>query len=181
MKNEAGEKELSALRIPLNAIDRVLPPLTGYLDPVHLEELGQLGEVVAPLRGTFRIVRENDCFRVSGEVSGALILECSRCLRPFREEVFGEFDRLYAVGRDPSILNRETELTEEITYLETGLFSPLRLLEEECILLLPMVPVCKETCPGLCPSCGAELGKGGCRCEQPTRESPFAILKRTLV
>jgi uncharacterized protein len=35
---------------------------------------------------------------------------------------------------------------------------------EQIYLELPMKPVCREACRGLCPTCGADLNAGSCAC-----------------
>jgi uncharacterized protein len=47
---------------------------------------------------------------------------------------------------------------------------------EAISLSLPVQPLCREDCPGLCPRCGAELARGACGCEDRKPESPFAVL-----
>jgi len=37
-------------------------------------------------------------------------------------------------------------------------------VREALLLELPITPVCREDCPGLCPKCGADLSLGPCRC-----------------
>jgi uncharacterized protein len=41
------------------------------------------------------------------------------------------------------------------------------IVREHVLLGLPMSPVCREDCRGLCPQCGAELNLGPCGCTAP--------------
>jgi uncharacterized protein len=43
-------------------------------------------------------------------------------------------------------------------------------------LALPVQPLCREECPGLCSRCGAELAEGPCGCDEARPNSPFAVL-----
>jgi hypothetical protein len=45
------------------------------------------------------------------------------------------------------------------------------LLQENVLLSLPVQPVCREGCRGLCPRCGAPLNAGPCGCP-PQRVDP---------
>ncbi len=45
-------------------------------------------------------------------------------------------------------------------------------------LALPVQPLCRDDCPGLCPACGAELAAGSCGCVKKTSASPFAVLTK---
>lgn len=41
---------------------------------------------------------------------------------------------------------------------------------------LPIQPVCREDCAGLCPVCGQNLNERRCDCEQPEPEGAWAGL-----
>jgi uncharacterized protein len=43
-------------------------------------------------------------------------------------------------------------------------------------LALPVVPLCREDCAGLCGQCGADLNRGDCGCETVRPPSPFDVL-----
>jgi len=46
------------------------------------------------------------------------------------------------------------------------------------VLALPIAPLCREDCRGLCPECGANLNRETCGCEGRTKPSPFEELRR---
>ncbi len=41
------------------------------------------------------------------------------------------------------------------------------ILRDACILELPLAPLCREDCQGLCPACGANRNRETCSCEAP--------------
>jgi uncharacterized protein len=41
------------------------------------------------------------------------------------------------------------------------------LVRDAIVLDLPMVPLCREDCRGLCPQCGADRNESDCRCVAP--------------
>jgi hypothetical protein len=43
---------------------------------------------------------------------------------------------------------------------------------------LPLKPLCREECKGLCPSCGADLNKGPCSCKGKKGDPRLAALKK---
>ena len=56
----------------------------------------------------------------------------------------------------------------------------IEMLREQFQLVLPMKPLCAESCRGLCPECGANLNRTECAC-QPRWEDPrLAPLKGLL-
>lgn len=46
---------------------------------------------------------------------------------------------------------------EDTLFLEDGLFDLEPVLRDAVVLALPMQPVCRETCAGLCSECGIRL------------------------
>jgi uncharacterized protein len=124
---------------------------------------------------------------LEGTIAGALEFECSRCLARYRHALREPFrlvlepagarvpadpETAEALARDGLCLGEETETGwfrgEEI---DLGSF-----VQEMISLALPVKPLCREDCPGLCPRCGAELARGACGCVEKKPDSPFAVL-----
>lgn len=49
--------------------------------------------------------------------------------------------------------------------------------QDELALAIPAVPLCKEACLGLCPTCGTDLNREPCDGHEEDSDSPFAVLK----
>ncbi len=86
---------------------------------------------------------------VSGTARGALRGECARCLEAVDDEVVADVQELFVhpgehVGED------ERRLQGDLLDLEPT-------VRDAVVLALPLSPVCREDCPGLCPDCGARL------------------------
>jgi uncharacterized protein len=60
---------------------------------------------------------------------------------------------------------------------DLDLTAPVR---ESLLLELPMKPVCREDCVGLCPVCGANLNLERCGCRAETADPRLVSLKRLL-
>jgi uncharacterized protein len=125
---------------------------------------------------------------LEGTLEGALQLTCGRCLCRYRQPVRESFrlvlepagDRVPADPEGAATLARDgVFLADE---LESGWFKgseidlgPYAL--ELIALLLPVQPVCREDCRGLCPQCGVDRNKDSCDCAEARAGSPFAVLK----
>lgn len=82
----------------------------------------------------------------------------------------------------------EEFLPPESPELEGGMFIYVdeeveldEMLRQNIISALPMQPVCREDCRGLCPSCGRNLNLSSCRCSSAPvdpRWIPLANLKQ---
>ncbi len=125
---------------------------------------------------------------LEGEASGALELACGRCLARYRAPILERFRLVlepagHRVPADPegaAALARDgLFLADE---LESGWFrgSPIDLsafIHEVIALLLPVQPLCREDCRGLCPHCGADRNAESCNCVEKNPASPFAALE----
>jgi uncharacterized protein len=144
-------------------------------------------ELSEPFQFAFQAHRMGEDIFIEGGAEGSLELECSRCLARYRHRVCESFRLLLEPAGERSPADPEGAaalardglcLGEE---LEAGWFrgSEIRLdalCAELVSLALPVKPLCREDCPGLCPSCGADLGVETCDCTDRHGSSPFAVL-----
>jgi uncharacterized protein len=86
---------------------------------------------------------------VSGTARVWLTGECVRCLDPVTGTLAAEFQELYVYP--------EREADDEASRLEGDLLDLEPLLRDAVVLALPLQPVCRDDCPGLCSQCGAHL------------------------
>ena len=103
---------------------------------------------------------------------------CNRCLKPFtqtisipvaeREFIIDLEEREMTPGEEGNFVNKERDEID---------ITPM--LREELLLHFPPIPLCSESCKGLCYRCGANLNETTCSCPKPTdgKISPFKLLK----
>ena len=136
-------------------------------------------DVVAPVRLTFDIYKDKQQFRLVGRVTTTLELPCSRCLEPFAWPVDAEFDLRY----QPHTTNTgEGERAIEEDDLTTAFYQNDevdlgQLMQEQFYLSLPMKPLCREDCAGLCPVCGINRNRGTCACNTQWEDPRLAALR----
>ena len=103
-----------------------------------------------------RVSRVQQGILVSMKVKAQIELECVRCLESTSHAVESAFDDLYAFHLRQNI--------DSDNYLpEGGVIDLEPLLREYLTLEIPISPICKADCKGLCPECGANLNL--CLCE----------------
>lgn len=121
------------------------------------EHAGLLDAPARSIAGSLLFTHTNLGVYVAGELSASVELECGRCL-----------DRFSA-----SLPVRVSEQYYTTIHVQTGapLAAPPRdayvighdfiidvtpLLREQILLELPLKPLCRESCAGICPSCGLD-------------------------
>ena len=108
----------------------------------------------------------NDAIVVKGHVRAPWEGECRRCLQPATGSVEAEVQEIYE--RHP--VDGETRKLEDVIVDLT------ELARDSILLELPLAPLCKDDCAGLCPSCGADKNSTGCECVTEVRDERWAAL-----
>jgi uncharacterized protein len=106
-----------------------------------------------------------------GEVSTSLELVCSRCLQRFGMDLQLEIAEVYT--------NKADSLSEddEIYFFEGDEIDIAPALLKAVFMELPMHPLCKPSCKGICPQCGADLNVSPCTCENDNVDIRLEKLK----
>jgi uncharacterized protein len=131
------------------------------------------------IQGKVTLTRTDRGILVEGVLNTEVELACSRCLKQFRcpltlnieEEYFPTVD---VVSGAPLTIpdefgcftideNHELDLTEAV--------------HQYALLAVPMKPLCRPDCAGLCPVCGQNLNLGQCQCPPPEADPRWAKLR----
>jgi uncharacterized protein len=149
-------------------------------------EPGQLGtdpdfRVVAPVSLVFDIFKDKQQFRLVGRVQTTLELNCSRCLEPFTLPVDADFDlRYHPQGQNTGTGEPEQEIEDDdltTAFYENDEIDLGHLMREQFNLSLPMKPLCRNDCRGLCPVCGINWNKGSCDCKRDWEDPRLEALR----
>jgi uncharacterized protein len=88
---------------------------------------------------------------VSGTAQVSLTGECARCLEAFDTELVVELEQLFVYpGHRVADDDEIGEVVDEAIDLEP-------VVHDAVVLALPLAPLCRDDCPGLCPRCGVAL------------------------
>ena len=126
--------------------------------PAHLgvEVLGVASG--SPLELDLRLESVVEGVLVSGTVSGAASGECVRCLDPVTTSVVVDLQELYAYpGARPGPEPDEDPAAEPLAEMSGDLVDIEPAVRDAVVLALPLQPLCRDDCPGLCPTCGARF------------------------
>ena len=135
--------------------------------------------VVAPVSLAFDIYKSNERFRLTGSVETTLELPCSRCLEPLTLPVSASFDLRYQPHAE-NTGEGEREIEEDdltTAFYENDTIDLGQLMHEQFYLALPMKPLCRDDCRGLCNVCGTNRNLGECGCVAGWEDPRFAALR----
>lgn len=103
---------------------------------------------------------------VAGVLSAPWVGECRRCLAPASGTVRIEVLEHYTEGGDGS---DTYPLVDDEIDLEP-------MLHDAVLLELPLAPLCRTNCKGLCPTCGVNRNEEECSCEAGDVDPRWAAL-----
>ncbi len=136
------------------------------------------GTIVARLQ----LSRVDQFVQAWGRVAATATLQCSRCLEEFSLPIDTEF----AVEIRPA---EKAEGHGEVQLLADDMdvltYSGADIDVDELVAgqvaeSLPLKPLCRESCRGLCPQCGQNLNVSPCECVPAASDTRFAKLKELL-
>jgi uncharacterized protein len=132
------------------------------------------------------VERQGTEVAVSGTFQATARLACSRCLEPLVSTVSQEVDihLLPSPAAGAGARHQEIELGTddlEMDFYQGDVLDVSRLLQSETQLALPMKPLCRPDCGGLCPVCGGNRNLTACDCAErrvDPRLAPLEALRR---
>ena len=134
-----------------------------HLDETRLIEGSSCSE---PAHVKVEIYPVNNYYRMTGEISGAAELQCSRCLEGFEKLYNLKFEEV--IVKEPlsgEELDKELNIDDmNVSFNHGEEINLSDVITEQFLLDLPMKTLCSENCKGLCTICGENLNLKTCNC-----------------
>lgn len=133
-------------------------------------------QVLSPVTVRLTLTNTGEILLADGHLETTLLLACSRCLESFPYTLTAPF----VIGYK-EIKKQRGEETSKDDDLEIRGFTGDRIditedVRDTLFLALPMKPLCRPDCQGLCPHCGANLNQGPCSCRGEEADPRLAVL-----
>jgi uncharacterized protein len=114
---------------------------------------------------------------VQGEIRATVPQECGRCLATFPARVTAHVD-LRVSPRPASADSVELGADDlDMDFYVDDQLDLDSLIATETTLALPMKPLCRDNCRGLCPVCGGNRNDVPCECHERPPDPRLAVLK----
>src|SRR5262249_11634733 len=136
-------------------------------------------EAISPVRGKVRLMRTNAGILAEGKLGLTVRLECGRCLGPVDTPVELSIEEEYKPSLNiPAGSPIRYDADDDSFRIDDHHILDLsEAARQYALTALPMSPLCREDCAGLCPICGRNRNEGDCGCPPEQLESPFAALQ----
>ncbi len=193
------------MQLDLTRIREAETPFARTFEPADVAAADDPFRVTGPVELVMTIRKDDDLFRLVGQIRGALEMACSRCLEPFTFTLDPSFDLRYlpqhlnmsgggaddeddaddrkAHDEDEGVPGGGEVGGDDLTtsFYRDDRIDLLQLVREQMFLAIPMKPLHSDACKGLCPNCGVNLNETTCECRTEwvdPRLAPLLNLKR---
>lgn len=114
---------------------------------------------------------------VDGRLTATVPQTCGRCLESFPARVDARVD-VRLLPRPATGDNMELGADDlDVDFYTDDQVDLNRVVETETTLALPMKPLCREDCRGLCPVCGGNRNLDPCACSERASDPRLAPLR----
>lgn len=105
-----------------------------------------------PVRYSLALRNVGEGILVKGTVDGSAVLRCSRCLEKFTYELAVPVDEIAVFASPDKEEGQGDAMTMEGPELDIH-----SIVYQNVVVSIPMRPLCREMCAGICPRCGKDL------------------------
>lgn len=134
--------------------------------PVTLSIRMDLATLADPAVAEVEVTASAAGYEVAGDITAEVSFQCHRCLAPIEDTMVAAVNDLVTGDPDdgqPTVTNNRIDL--------------LPIARDAVGLAIPLRPLCKEDCQGLCPVCGNDLNSDPCGGHDEAPENPFTVLE----
>lgn len=158
-------------------------------EPFHWEESPSISAAslgrselfgVGGISWSGQVIRDLAGYRLEARLAYEQTLACTRCLQSITRAVDDEIELVIDTGASEPMLG-EHELTVSdfgTLFLEGQELDTTPILMEQLQLNIPMKPLCREDCAGLCPRCGVDRNQVRCSCAESEVDPRWQALEQ---
>lgn len=165
-----------AMRI--NVSQQLKTPIGSKRD-YDLSELVNIAGGDSKVEGKASLMRTDRGILAEARIHTEIELTCSRCLTSFHCPLALKIEEEYLPTTD-IVSGASLSLTDEpgcFTIDEHHILDLAEAIRQYALLAMPMKPLCRQDCAGLCPACGHNLNQGTCHCPSQQVDPRWAKLR----
>lgn len=128
--------------------------------------------------GDVSLLRTHRGILVRGKLHTELELACSRCLSAFNcpLDISLEEEYIQTVDVNSGLPLQPSDEPGSFAIDEHHVVDLSEAIRQYALLAIPMKPLCREGCAGICPECGRNLNQGSCGCPVRTVDPRWSKL-----
>jgi uncharacterized protein len=161
-------------------VAQLLKETIGSLREIEVESAGLDldGIQSGVIRGKVKLTRTDRSILAQARFRSSVVMECSRCLKELMCPLNINLEEEYFPTIN--ILNGRPVVPPDdpwvFTLDENHILDLTEAVRQYLLLALPMKPLCRVDCAGLCPKCGQDLNRRACGCHIAQPDPRWAVL-----
>ena len=147
-------------------VSQQLKAPTGTTQDYEVNEVVNIAGGSSVVQGKLKLMRTSQGILARATLRTEVRVTCSRCLTSFGYPLTLNIEEEYLPTVD-IVSSVQLPMPEEpgcFTIDEHHVLDLTEAIRQYALLAIPMKPLCREDCAGLCPNCGHNLNQGACDC-----------------
>ncbi len=159
-------------------VSQLLKSEIGTTRNYTLDDELEIEGVVYPVKGELTLINIGKKILVIGNLIATVALTCSRCLKSFTANLPLKIeDEFYpSIDVNTGLKLDAPEEPDAFTIDEQHTLDLSEAIRQYILLALPMKPLCRRDCAGICQTCGKDLNEGKCECPSEAIDPRWAEL-----
>jgi uncharacterized protein len=135
--------------------------------------------VTAPVVLLGEVRKDGRNARLTGRLETTLECDCSRCVEPFAVPVDAKLDLLFLPATENTGEGEQPVEEDDlgVSFYHDDQIDLAEVIREQFYLVLPMKPLCRPDCKGLCSTCGINRNRETCSCQAEWVDPRLQALK----
>jgi uncharacterized protein len=145
--------------------------LKAHIGNVREYEVSDVADILGTgisvlVEGKVKLTRTNRGILVNGTMHTKVPTECSRCLKTFDFPLSFNIEEEYfpVIDVNSGVFVEIPDEPGSFTIDEHHILDLSEAIRQNALLTIPMKPLCRDDCAGLCTNCGKDLNEGQCEC-----------------
>ena len=161
-------------------VSQQLKTSIGTIRDYEVSEIVNIASGKSMVQGEVGLIRTDRGILAKGTLHTEVEVICSRCLSLFNSPLTLNIEEEYFPVTDV-VSGGSLPSPEEpgcFTIDEHHVIDLTEAIRQYALLAIPMKPLCRGDCAGLCPNCGHNLNQGPCDCSPQEIEPHWAELSK---
>ncbi len=161
-------------------VSQQLKASIGSIRKCEVSEIVDVANGKSMVQGEVGLIRTDRGILAKGTLHTEVEVTCSRCLSLFSCPLTLNIEEEYFPIKDV-VSGASLPLPEEpdcFTIDEYHVIDLTEAIRQYALLAIPMKPLCRGDCAGLCPNCGHNLNQGPCDCSPQETEPRWSELNK---
>ena len=161
-------------------VSQQLKTSIGSIRNYEISEIVNIASGKSMVQGEVELIRTDRSILAKGTLHTEVEVICSRCLSSFSRSLTLNIEEEYFPITDV-VSGASLPLPEEpgcFTIDEHHVIDLTEAIRQYALLAIPMKPLCRGDCAGLCPNCEHNLNQGPCECSPQETEPRWSELSK---